>query len=351
MNSNSNQNFRPCRRLSVLDEMSEESYVEENGNPNEKTDTIYKTSCRRKLTKQTNIREIDILHTRKYSNPYSRSFESYWDNSEKILPRQVSDPLVRNQKHGFCTGTLSPFTMKKTSKSRPLMISSSTISSSLSHNDSESETELVTTESDGDQSTTIINSFTVSDSCLPDFQQEISKDSDSTEGFSILNSESYADSLMSHADQDILYYFSVDQQSSCSIYESIFSSFDRDNISVDSSPTFITASLASTFTSPQCSFHSCSSSPQLSRQSPTSESQPLQSVAQWKRPKIVKSDSVHEESCSVLALLDEDEGLFRRTSSCPSSKKRKQFFQSQSEHRKSIGSAQLFALQNMNGIE
>ena len=305
----------------MLDEVSEDSVIEE-----EEDDTapIAPPTVRRILTKQTKVREPDFLRVAQDSNSSSKSFDSYL-NQEKKLSRQLSDPLKSVKKTGVISGTLSPVISRQSSKCRPLVVSSSTLcSSSPSHVDSGSETEASHTETESDEQSTIVNTNTHNTPVLSTTSSTtLNLVSLELKGsWSNSNSISDEDSNQSRSDTsltDISFFVSLDHLPS-SVYESVMTSFDVESASKASSPTFLTASLSSTITSPQCSFHSCSSSP------PSSPATEASSKPQWR--KMVKSDSVHEETViTINKFRENDEEASstgcRRALSCPSAKSRR----------------------------
>ena len=178
------------------------------------------------------------------------------------LPRQTSDPLGQSNRLNVVTGTLSPSLARQTSRSRPLQVSCSSISSSsqdLSSSPLESDFDQTQTESD-EQSITLINDspqFSSSSSAVPPLP--------STDSPPPLVNSSPSDDSSSHSFPNISIseaspFISLEDIPS-SIYESIRSSFEE---STPSSPTFLTAtqrsSPNSSYSSRQCSFHSCCSS-------------------------------------------------------------------------------------------
>ena len=260
------------------------------------------------------------------SNPSSKSFDSYL-NQERKLSRQLSDPLKSVKKSGVSSGTLSPIISRQSSKCRPLVISSSTLcSSSPSHVDSGSETEAGNTETESDEQSTIVNTDTLDSPVLSTSSTTLNLMSLELKASWSSNSISDEDCDQSKSDNsltDISFFVSLDHLPS-SVYESVMTSFDVEGASKASSPTFLTASLSSTFTSPQCSFHSCSSSP------PSSPIIEAASKPQWRKTKMVKSDSVHEEAVITTNQFREksEESSSsstgcRRALSCPSAKSRR----------------------------
>ena len=310
----------------MLDEVSEESVIEEDEDKH--VAVITPPTIRRVLTKQTRVREPDFLRVAQDSNPSSKSFDSYL-NQERKLARQLSDPLKSVKKTGVSSGTLSPMISRQSSKCRPLVISSSTLcssSSSPSHVDSSgSETEAVNTETESDEQSTIVNTNNLSSPVLSTSSTTLNLVSlELKASWSNSNSISDEDCEQSKSDNsltDISFFLSLDHLPS-SVYESVMTSFDVESASKASSPTFLTASLSSTFTSPQCSFHSCSSSP------PSSPVIEEPSKPQWRKSKMVKSDSVHEEAVINMNQFrenaeDASAAGCRRALSCPSAKSRK----------------------------
>ena len=317
---------RSTRRLSVLDELSEESNLED-----QQDSFSYATNnqlCivnnRKVLTKQSRVKDLDQLDAflNVTQNTFSRSFESYWDSDRRLasISRQVSDPVTSSRKSSVSRGTLSPSITRQSSKCRPLMISSSSISSSQSHHDSSSETDHVTS----DDHSTIINSSSASFSKISSSSTTLNIVFETANETSLTCESLESDNIPLDPEN----IFTSLERLPSSIYDSVVSSLDKDNVS-NSSTTFITASIASTLTSPQCSFHSCNSSPLESGcssplDSPTLQDSPVSTI-QWKRSQLIKSDSVQDQQYqSIIQYLD-NSGC-RRAVSCPSSKRKQLLF-------------------------
>ena len=236
----------------------------------------------RKLEKQPKISEPKLLrveNSEEGSRNSSRSFESYLDRERKTsLPRQASDPLAQGNRLHVCTGSLSPSLGRQTSRSRPLQVSScSSISSSsqdLSSSPLESDEHSITLVNDSPQfssSSSVIPPLPPSDS-PPPFVNSSPSDDSSSPSFPCI-SISEASPFLSF--EDI----------SSSIYESFRSSFEE---SAPSSPTYLTATptfskITSPFSSPQCSFHSCCSSPMDSLSPLSGSNLSLSPIPSWRR--------------------------------------------------------------------
>ena len=306
-------NFRPDRRLSVLDEVSEDSTSStpakdgetesSSGNDGSIAEDQFVGTCKiiieapsikiRKLEKQPKISEPKLLrveNSEEGGRNNSRSFESYLDRERKTsLPRQASDPLAQGNRLHVCTGSLSPSLGRQTSRSRPLQVSCSSISSSSQ--DLESDVDHTQTESD-EHSITLVNDspqFSSSSSAIPPlpptdspppFVNSSPSDDSSSHSFPCI-SISEASPFLSF--EDI----------SSSIYESFRSSFEE---SAPSSPTYLTATptfskLPSPFNSPQCSFHSCCSSPIYSLSPLSGSNLSLSPIHNWRRMSLTTSQA------------------------------------------------------------
>ena len=241
--------FRSNRRLSVLDELSEESTQEENEDfaSVKQSELIPRVDNKRILQRQSRLEDKCYLPVFEDSGLLSRSFESYLVSEKRTsIPRQISDPVTTATRSrtpstpSVCRGTLSPFMATKSSRCRPLMISPSG-----SHHDSN------TSISDGQS--TIINSSSLSLNISSSKAKDTMTKSDSVD-------DTYPHDL---------------QGSSISLSSASITSLEPEAVSC-SSQTFITASQASyrtcysasqssTLNSSQCSYQSCFSSPDQSQ--------------------------------------------------------------------------------------
>jgi len=288
----------------------------------------------RKLEKQPKIAEPKLLkvehsvdHTEGSRNN-SRSFESYMDKERRTsLPRQASDPLGQSNRLHVCSGSLSPNLSRQTSRSRPLQVSSSSISSSsqdLSSSPLESDDQ-TQTESD-EHSVTLVN-----DSSQFSSSSTIPIPMDSPPPPLVNSSPSDDSSSPSFPNISISEAFISLEDISSSIYESFRSSFEE---STRSSPTYLTATptlskLPSPFNSPQCSFHSCCSSPWDSPSPLSDSSLSLSPLPQWRSLSLKgshtggRNSSLKEDRLVGIATEETDPGALKRVSSCPTKTKRR----------------------------